>query len=200
MACRLRSPTSFTAPWPCRFFITGTFGAFIRMKGHAAHGVGVMFDIGCRRSMGWREIVAIPARWIVGTAAFRPSPPLDKSVSAAGLEFGSSTPLPRSHSFGAPVQIPSMVNVSLHPTAIAGWFGLLVTLTESAACRPTRWRATSFTPSFPVGHRTISTLFVISCILMLVVPLALRTQSPGGDGCYGPVLLVRTRLRSIRPP
>ena len=157
-------PYFIPAPWP-PFFITGTFGAFIRMKA-MPRTRRVMFDIGAAGP--WAGVlVAIPAL-IVGLRLSDVTP-LERTFG--GIEFGSSLLfLGLTHLvLGAD---PSVVTVSLHPIALAGWFGLLVTSLNLLPVGQLDGGHVVYA-LFPRRHRTIATLFVISCILMVVVPLAL---------------------------
>lgn len=101
-------------------FLLGTFGAFIRMRGRPPDR-RALFDIGAAGP--WAGfVVAVPAV-IVGLqlSDVRPLQP-----SEGGLILGDSL------LFGALVRIvlgvdPVETTILLHPIALAGWFGLLVT-------------------------------------------------------------------------
>ena len=167
------------------FFITGTFGAFIRMKA-MPRTRRMMFDIGAAGP--WAGVlVAIPAL-IIGLRLSDVTP-LDKS--GGGLEFGSSLLfLGLTHLvLGAD---PSTVNVNLNPIAVAGWFGLLVTSLNLLPVGQLDGGHVVYA-LFPRRHRTISTLFVISSILMLVVPLALG-HNPWWGWLLWAVLLIALGL------
>jgi membrane-associated protease RseP (regulator of RpoE activity) len=102
-------------------FLTGTFGAFIRMKSppQSRH---VLFDIGAAGP--WAGLcIAVPAV-VFGLlqSEIRPIPP-----SFGGLEFGDSLLFKAIARviFG---RIPYGYDIMLHPVALAGWFGFFVTL------------------------------------------------------------------------
>jgi len=152
-------------PAPPSLFIFGTFGAFIRMKA-MPRTRRVMFDIGAAGP--WAGVLlAIPA--IIIGLWFSDVTPLDKS--AGGLELGNSLLFLALSRLALGVD-PTMVNVSLHPIAFAGWIGLLVTSLNLLPVGQLDGGHVIYA-LFPRRHRTISTLFVVSCVLMVVVPLAL---------------------------
>lgn len=101
-------------------FLLGTFGAFIRMRGRPPDR-RALFDIGAAGP--WAGfVVAVPAV-IIGLllSDVRPLQP-----SEGGLILGDSL------LFGTLVRVvlgvdPAETTILLHPIALAGWFGLLVT-------------------------------------------------------------------------
>jgi membrane-associated protease RseP (regulator of RpoE activity) len=150
---------------PAPPFIIGTFGAFIRMR-EPARTRRVMFDIGAAGP--WAGVMlAIPA--VMLGLYLSDVTPLDKS--AGGLELGNSLLfLGLSHLV---LHIdPSTVNVNLNPIAFAGWLGLFVTTLNLLPVGQLDGGHVIYA-LFPRHHRAISTLFVISCVLMVLVPLAL---------------------------
>lgn len=166
-------------------FIFGTFGAFIRMRA-MPRTRRVMFDIGAAGP--WAGvIVAIPVL-IVGLWLSDVTP-LDKT--AGGLYFGSSLLFLALTRLVLGVD-PSTVNVNLHPTAFAGWAGLLVTSLNLLPVGQLDGGHVIYA-LFPRRHRTIATLFVVSCVLMLVVPLALG-HNPWWGWLLWSVLLVALGL------
>ncbi len=182
-----RVPTSlpYSVPAPPSLFIFGTFGAFIRMKA-MPRTRRVMFDIGAAGP--WAGIlVAIPA--VIIGLSLSDVTPLDKS--GGGLELGNSLLFLGLSHLVLGVD-PSMVNVNLHPIAFAGWIGLLVTSLNLLPVGQLDGGHVVYA-LFPRRHRTISTLFVISCILMLVVPLALG-RNPWWGWLLWAVLLVALGL------
>jgi membrane-associated protease RseP (regulator of RpoE activity) len=152
-------------PAPPSLFIIGTFGAFIRMR-QPARTRRVMFDIGAAGP--WAGVMlAIPA--VIIGLYLSDVTPLDKS--AGGLELGNSLLFLGLSHLVLGVD-PSTVNVNLHPIAFAGWLGLFVTTLNLLPVGQLDGGHVIYA-LFPRRHRTISVLFVISCVLMVLVPLAL---------------------------
>jgi membrane-associated protease RseP (regulator of RpoE activity) len=152
-------------PAPPSIFIIGTFGAFIRMR-QPARTRRVMFDIGAAGP--WAGVLlAIPA--VIIGLYLSDVTPLDKS--AGGLELGNSLLFLGLSHLVLGVD-PSTVNVNLSPIAFAGWIGLFVTTLNLLPVGQLDGGHVIYA-LFPRRHRTISVLFVISCVLMVLVPLAL---------------------------
>src|ERR1700688_1716861 len=152
-------------PAPPSIFIIGTFGAFIRMR-QPARTRRVMFDIGAAGP--WAGVMlAIPA--VIIGLYLSDVTPLDKS--AGGLELGNSLLFLGLSHLVLGVD-PSTVNVNLSPIAFAGWLGLFVTTLNLLPVGQLDGGHVIYA-LFPRRHRTISVLFVISCVLMVLVPLAL---------------------------
>src|ERR1700723_1992180 len=146
-------PLPYSIPAPPSLFIIGTFGAFIRMR-EPARTRRVMFDIGAAGP--WAGVMlAIPAVIIGLYLLFLGLSPLVLGVD------------------------PSSVNVNLNPIAFAGWLGLFVTTLNLLPVGQLDGGHVIYA-LFPRRHRTISVLFVISCVLMVLVPLALGTSFWGG--------------------
>ncbi len=152
-------------PAPPGLFIIGTFGAFIRMR-EPARTRRVMFDIGAAGP--WAGVMlAIPA--VIIGLYLSDVTPLDKSLG--GLELGNSLLFLGLSHLVLGVD-PSTVNVNLSPIAFAGWIGLFVTTLNLLPVGQLDGGHVVYA-LFPRRHRTISVLFVISCVLMVLVPLAL---------------------------
>ena len=152
-------------PAPPSIFIIGTFGAFIRMR-QPARTRRVMFDIGAAGP--WAGVLlAIPA--VIIGLYLSDVTPLDKS--AGGLELGNSLLFLGLSHLVLGVD-PSTVNVNLSPIAFAGWLGLFVTTLNLLPVGQLDGGHVIYA-LFPRRHRTISVLFVVSCVLMVLVPLAL---------------------------
>jgi len=159
-------------PAPPSLFIIGTFGAFIRMR-EPARTRRVMFDIGAAGP--WAGVLlAIPA--VIIGLYLSDVTPLDKS--AGGLELGNSLLFLGLSHIVLHVD-PTTVNVNLNPIAFAGWLGLFVTTLNLLPVGQLDGGHVIYA-LFPRKHRTISVLFVISCVLMVLVPLALGTSFWGG--------------------
>jgi len=153
-------------PAPPTLFLIGTFGAFIRMR-EMPRTRRVMFDIGAAGP--WAGvIVAIPA--VIIGLLLSDVTPLDKT--AGGLELGNSLLFVGLCRLVLRVD-PSTVMVHLHPIAMAGWIGLFVTTINLLPVGQLDGGHVVYA-LFPRHHRTISLLFVISCVLMVIVPFALR--------------------------
>jgi membrane-associated protease RseP (regulator of RpoE activity) len=159
------SSLPFFIPAPPSLFIIGTFGAFIRQR-VPARTRRVMFDIGAAGP--WAGVIlAIPA--VIIGLYLSDVTPLDKS--AGGLELGNSLLFLGLSHLVLGVD-PSTVNVNLSPIAFAGWLGLLVTALNLLPMGQLDGGHVIYA-LFPRRHRTISVLFVITCVLMVLVPLAI---------------------------
>ncbi|MGH7822913.1 MAG: site-2 protease family protein, partial [Candidatus Binatia bacterium] len=101
--------------------LVGTFGAFIRMKS-APGDRRVLFDVGAAGP--WAGLlVAVPAAvYGLSVSELRPIPP-----TFTGLYFGDSL-LFKLLSYAAIGPVPYGFDIILHPMAMAGWFGLFVTV------------------------------------------------------------------------
>jgi membrane-associated protease RseP (regulator of RpoE activity) len=102
-------------------FLTGTFGAFIRMRS-LPRNRRVLFDVGAAGP--WAGVCAAIPAVIYGLrlSEIRPIPP-----SFSGFEFGDSL-LFKLLSHCVVGRVPYGFDIILHPIALAGWFGLLVTV------------------------------------------------------------------------
>lgn len=101
--------------------LVGTFGAFIRMRS-SPRSRRALFDVGA--SGPWAGLfVALPAVVIgLSLSELAPIPP-----RYTGLYFGDSVLFKMlSHAVIGPV--PYGYDIMLHPVAMAGWFGLFVTV------------------------------------------------------------------------
>jgi membrane-associated protease RseP (regulator of RpoE activity) len=155
----------YFVPAPPSLFIIGTFGAFIRMRA-PARTRRVMFDIGAAGP--WAGVMlAIPA--VIIGLYLSDVTPLEKS--AGGLELGNSLLFIGLSHLVLGVD-PSTVNVNLNPIAFAGWLGLFVTTLNLLPVGQLDGGHVTYA-LFPRQHRMISVMFVISCVLMVLVPLAL---------------------------
>ena len=112
----------------------GTFGAFIKIRSPIPNRK-VLLQVGASGPMAG-ALIAIPLL-IVGLYLSEMRPQMGE---AKGFQFGTSIILELlcllrfgEFSFNA--------TILLHPTAIAAWFGLFVTVDESASHRATRWRS-----------------------------------------------------------
>lgn len=115
---RVRVTLPFFLPGPP--LLTGTFGAFIRMKSHPPNR-RVLFDVGAAGPWGG-ICVAIPAVvYGLHLSEVRPIPP-----SFNGLSFGDSL-LFKLLSRLVVGPVPYGFDIMLDPIALAGWFGFLVT-------------------------------------------------------------------------
>jgi membrane-associated protease RseP (regulator of RpoE activity) len=117
----VRSTLPYFLPAPPFPFLIGTFGAFIRMKS-PPRDRRALFDVGAAGP--WAGLaVAIPAVVLgLHLSEVHPIPP-----KFTGLYFGDSLLfMLLSRLVVGPV--PYGFDVILHPVAMAGWFGLFVTL------------------------------------------------------------------------
>lgn len=165
------APYFIPAPFPSFFFI-GTFGAFIRMRA-PARTRRVMFDIGAAGP--WAGVaLAIPAV-IIGLKLSEVAP---LSAQGGGLQLGNSI-IFYGLSYAVLGVDPNSVNINLHPIAFAGWIGLLVTTLNLLPVGQLDGGHVVYA-LFGRWHRTISRLFIIACVLMVVVPLVLGSTYWGG--------------------
>ncbi|MGH7856182.1 MAG: site-2 protease family protein [Candidatus Binatia bacterium] len=101
--------------------LVGTFGAFIRMKS-APGDRRVLFDVGAAGPWAGLFIAVPAALYGLSMSELQPIPP-----SFTGLYFGDSL-LFKLLSQAAVGPVPYGFDVMLHPVAMAGWFGLFVTV------------------------------------------------------------------------
>ena len=106
---------------PAPPILTGTFGAFIRMK-NGAQTRRILFDVGAAGP--WAGVVVAVPAVIFGLhlSELKPIPP-----TFTGLQFGDSL-LFSALSRLVVGRVPYGFDILLHPVALAGWFGFLVTL------------------------------------------------------------------------
>lgn len=165
-------PYFIPAPYPSYFFI-GTFGAFIKMR-EMPRSRRVMFDIGAAGP--WAGVlVAIPCT-VIGLRM--------SEISSISGQSGISLELGNSLIFWGLARWvlgvdPNTVNVTMHPTAFAGWLGLFVTTLNLLPIGQLDGGHVIYA-LFPRAHRTISTLFVSTCVLMVAVPFVLGYSFWGG--------------------
>jgi membrane-associated protease RseP (regulator of RpoE activity) len=169
-------PYFIPAPFPS-FFIIGTFGAFIKMRS-MPRTRNAMFDIGAAGPWAGM-LVAIPCV-IIGLHLSDIGP---LGQSTGGLELGNPLLFLGLARWMLGVN-PNLVNVSLHPIAFAGWLGLFVTTLNLLPVGQLDGGHVMYT-LFPKHHRAISKLFVVSCVLMVIVPLALGYSFWGGWLLWG---------------
>jgi membrane-associated protease RseP (regulator of RpoE activity) len=121
MACRYyRVDASLPYFLPAPFLLTGTLGAFIRIR-QPIPNKRELFDIGIAGPIAG-FLVALPVL-VIGVSLSRVVRIPD---GFQGLELGEPLLLKALMwmTFGSP---PAGYSVNLHPTAFAGWFGLLAT-------------------------------------------------------------------------
>jgi membrane-associated protease RseP (regulator of RpoE activity) len=165
-------PYFIPAPFPS-IFIIGTFGAFIRMR-EVPRSRRVMFDIGAAGP--WAGVlVAIPCV-IIGLHLSDIAPL--SSQTGVSLELGNSLLFWGLARWVLGIN-PNLVSVTMHPMAFAGWLGLFVTTLNLLPIGQLDGGHVIYA-LFPRFHRTISTLFVGTCVLMVVVPLVLGYSFWGG--------------------
>ena len=156
-------PYFLPAPLPS-LFIFGTFGAFIRMRSMPPSR-RVMFDIGAAGP--WAGMLIAGPCVVIGISMSDIGP---LGQGAGGLELGNSLLFWGLLRWILGVD-PALVTVNLHPLALAGWIGFLVTTLNLLPVGQLDGGHVIYA-LFPRFHRTISTLFVALCITMVVVPLA----------------------------
>jgi membrane-associated protease RseP (regulator of RpoE activity) len=101
--------------------LTGTFGAFIRMRS-APQNRRVLFDVGAAGP--WAGLMVAAPAVVVGLylSQLKPIPP-----EFVGLSFGDSL-LFKALARIVVGPVPFGYDIVLHPIALAGWFGFLVTV------------------------------------------------------------------------
>lgn len=161
-------PYFIPAPVPSLFFI-GTFGAFIRMR-TLPRTRRAMFDIGAAGP--WAGFVIALGAIILGLR-WSDIAPLD--TSQGGIDLGNSIV------FWSVARVvlgvdPNTVNVNLHPTAFAGWIGLLVTALNLLPVGQLDGGHVVYSLFGPRAHRVISRLVWLGCLLMAVIPYLLHLE------------------------
>ncbi|HLW70361.1 MAG TPA: site-2 protease family protein [Candidatus Binataceae bacterium] len=159
-------PYFIPAPVPSLFFI-GTFGAFIRMRS-VPRTRRAMFDIGAAGP--WAGFVVSMIAIVIGLRWSQVAP-LD--TSQGGLDLGNSI------IFWSVARVvlgidPNSVNVNLHPTAFAGWVGILVTTLNLLPIGQLDGGHVIYALFGPRAHRIISRLVWVGCLLMAVIPYFLH--------------------------
>src|SRR5580704_17093843 len=154
-------PYFIPAPFPS-VFIIGTFGAFIRMKS-PPRSRRIMFDVGAAGPWAGM-LLAVPAV-IIG---LQRSEILPLDHSAGGLELGNSLLFLGLARWILGVN-PNSVAINLHPIAFAGWIGLFVTALNLLPVGQLDGGHVIYA-LFGRRHRTISRMFIVVCLLMVVVP------------------------------
>lgn len=157
-------PYFIPAPFPSLFMV-GTFGAFIRIKS-VPPSRRAMFDIGAAGP--WAGVLAAMPVVVVGLMLSSVGP-LDQS--SPGIELGNSLLFLWLARLALHVD-PRSVNINLHPMAFAGWLGLFVTTLNLLPVGQLDGGHVIYA-LFGRRHRTISRLFVLGCVLMVIVPYAL---------------------------
>jgi membrane-associated protease RseP (regulator of RpoE activity) len=158
-------PYFIPAPFPS-VFIIGTFGAFIRMKS-PPRSRRVMFDIGAAGPWAGM-LLALPAVWI----GLKLSTVEPLSTAVGGLQLGNSMLFWVLSRLALGVN-PDTVNITLHPLAFAGWLGFFVTTLNLLPVGQLDGGHVIYSLFGGRWHRVISRTFVLGCILMVIVPLAL---------------------------
>jgi membrane-associated protease RseP (regulator of RpoE activity) len=178
---RATLPYFIPAPFPS-LFIIGTFGAFIRMKA-PPRSRRVMFDVGAAGPWAGM-LLAIPAV-MIGLKLSQVGP-LDQS--GGGLELGNSLLF-----YGLSRWIlgvdPNSVMINLHPIAFAGWIGMFVTALNLLPVGQLDGGHVTYALFGRKRHRQISTLFVISCFLMVAVSYVFKWSFWSGWVFWGVLLI-----------
>jgi membrane-associated protease RseP (regulator of RpoE activity) len=159
-------PYFIPAPLPSIFFI-GTFGAFIRMR-RPPRTRREMFDIGAAGP--WAGFVVAVIATAIGLTRSEVTP-LD--TSQGGMFLGNSMLF-----WGVSRVVlgvdPNSVNVNVHPIALAGWFGLLVTAINLLPVGQLDGGHVVYSLLGGRWHRIISKAAWIGCGLMAVIPYLLH--------------------------
>ena len=159
-------PYFIPAPFPSLFFI-GTFGAFIRMR-RPPRTRREMFDIGAAGP--WAGFIVAVIATAIGLARSQVTP-LD--TSQGGLFLGNSI------LFWGVARVvlgidPNSVNVNVHPIALAGWIGLLVTAINLLPVGQLDGGHVVYSLLGGRWHRLVSRAAWIGCGLMVLIPYLLH--------------------------
>ncbi len=165
-------PYFIPAPFPSIFFV-GTFGAFIRMR-RPPRTRREMFDIGAAGP--WAGFVVAIIATAIGLARSQVTP-LD--TSQGGLFLGNSMLF-----WGVSRVVlgvdPNSVNVNVHPIALAGWLGLLVTAINLLPVGQLDGGHVVYSLLGGRWHRIVSRAAWVGCGLMALVPYLLHLAFWGG--------------------
>jgi membrane-associated protease RseP (regulator of RpoE activity) len=164
-------------------FLTGTFGAFIRMR-QAPNTRRVMFDIGAAGP--WAGVIVAIPMLVIGLKLSSVTPLTNSS--GGGLQLGNSLLFWGLSRLVLGVN-PDTVNVDLHATAFAGWIGLLVTTLNLLPVGQLDGGHVIYA-LFPRQHRRIGTSFIVFCVLMVVVPLLMGYEFWAGWLLWGVIALM----------
>jgi membrane-associated protease RseP (regulator of RpoE activity) len=146
--------------------LPGTLGAFIRMKS-LPRSRRAMFDIGAAGP--WAGFIVALIATAIGLRMSQVSP-LDPSQG--GIDFGNSI------IFWVLSRVllgvnPNTVEISLHPLALAGWYGIFVTTLNLLPVGQLDGGHVAYALFGPRGHRLVSRLAWLGCLGLAVVPLVL---------------------------
>ncbi|HJU11099.1 MAG TPA: site-2 protease family protein [Candidatus Binataceae bacterium] len=165
-------PYFIPAPFPSLFFV-GTFGAFIRMR-RPPRTRREMFDIGAAGP--WAGFVVAVIATAIGLSRSQVTP-LD--TTQGGLFLGNSMLF-----WGVSRVVlgvdPNSVNVNVHPIALAGWIGLLVTAINLLPVGQLDGGHVIYSLLGGRWHRIVSRAAWIGCGLMVLVPYLLHLNFWGG--------------------
>jgi membrane-associated protease RseP (regulator of RpoE activity) len=165
-------PYFIPAPFPSLFFI-GTFGAFIWMR-RPPRTRREMFDIGAAGP--WAGFVVAVIATAIGLTRSQVTP-LD--TSQGGLFLGNSLLFWGISRVVLGVD-PNSVNVNVHPIALAGWIGLLVTAINLLPVGQLDGGHVVYSLLGGRWHRIVSRAAWIGCGLMVLVPYLLHLTFWGG--------------------
>jgi membrane-associated protease RseP (regulator of RpoE activity) len=159
-------PYFIPAPFPSLFFV-GTFGAFIRMR-RPPRTRREMFDIGAAGP--WAGFIVAVIATAIGLTRSQVTP-LD--TSQGGLFLGNSI------LFWGVARVvlgidPNSVNVNVHPIALAGWIGLLVTAINLLPVGQLDGGHVVYSLLGGRWHRIVSRAAWIGCGLMVLIPYLLH--------------------------
>jgi membrane-associated protease RseP (regulator of RpoE activity) len=162
-------------------FLIGTFGAFIRMKSPPPTR-RALFDVGAAGP--WAGLlVAIPAVFI----GLRLSEVHPLALDQGGLVLGDSILFSFLTRLALGV-VPENVTIVLHPIALAGWFGLFVTVLNLLPISQLDGGHVAYA-MFGRWHRVISRVFIVSVAFLgfagwpgwfvwVLVPLVIGVDHP----------------------
>jgi len=170
--------------------LIGTFGAFIRMKSPPPTR-RALFDVGAAGP--WAGLlVAIPAVYI----GLRLSEVRPLALDEGGLVLGDSILFSFLTRLALGV-VPENVTIVLHPIALAGWFGLFVTVLNLLPISQLDGGHVSYA-LFGRWHGAISRVFIVMVALLgfrgwpgwfvwVVIPLIIGVDHPPTEDSFTPL-------------
>jgi membrane-associated protease RseP (regulator of RpoE activity) len=176
--------------------LTGTFGAFIKIKSQFIN-KRALFDVGVAGPLAG-FIFSLPTLWI-GIRLSRIIPMPKGGLPPASLEFGE--PLLFSfmgkviHGYSSSTQI-----LFVHPFAMAAWVGLLATSLNLLPIWQTDGGHISYSLFGRSIHRKTSIFFLVALILLSLGEWLSKSRTPSYLLFSVLLLILGSRMRFYHPP